>query len=87
MRSLRKQGFGRLVVDGRAVAFDETEPSALANATMLQVVVDRLKVGPDLLGRMTDSVETAYAEGGGTAFAIEVGDGPVKDAPVVHRFS
>ncbi|MEO2195330.1 MAG: excinuclease ABC subunit UvrA, partial [bacterium] len=87
MRSLRKQGFGRLVVDGRAVAFDEIEPSALANATMLQVVVDRLKVGPDLLGRMTDSVETAYAEGGGTAFAIEVGDGSVKDAPVVHRFS
>ena len=87
MRSLRKRGFGRLVVEGRAVAFDEIEPSALADATMLQVVVDRLKVGPDLLGRMTDSVEMAYAEGGGTAFAIEAGDGSVKGAPVVHRFS
>ena len=71
-RSLRKRGFGRLVVDGQAVGFDDIDPSALVDATTLQVVVDRLVVGPDLLGRMTDSVETAYVEGGGTAFAVEV---------------
>ena len=87
IRTLRKRGFGRLVVDDRAVGFDEVEPSALAAATTLQVVVDRLKIGPDLLGRMTDSVETAYAEGGGTAFAIEVGGDSAPHAPVVHRFS
>ncbi len=86
-RSLRKRGFGRLVVDGQAVGFDDIEPSALADAATLQVVVDRLVVGPDLLGRMTDSVETAYVEGGGTAFAVEVGNAGATEAPVVHRFS
>ncbi len=86
-RSLRKRGFGRLVVDGQAVGFDDIDPSALVDATTLQVVVDRLVVGPDLLGRMTDSVETAYVEGGGTAFAVEVSSAGATEAPVVHRFS
>ena len=61
-------------------------PARWRTAPSLQVVVDRLQVGPDLLGRVTDSVETAYLEGGGSAFAIEVGDCP-PDTPVVHRFS
>lgn len=86
-RSLRKRGFGRLVVDGQAVGFDDIDPSALVDVTTLQVVVDRLVVGPDLLGRMTDSVETAYVEGGGTAFAVEVSSAGATEAPVVHRFS
>jgi len=48
--------------------------------------VDRLKVGPDLLGRVTDSVETAYVEGGGSGFAMEVG-GESAASLKVHRFS
>ncbi|MDP7692556.1 MAG: hypothetical protein QGG89_12015, partial [Vicinamibacterales bacterium] len=90
--TLRRKGFGRLIVtdqdgrDGRAVNFDDVDPSALADCASLQVVVDRLKVGPDLLGRVTDSVETAYLEGGGSAFAMEVG-GESTEPPVVHRFS
>ena len=84
--SLRKNGFGRLIVEGRAVGFADVDPGALADRASLQVVVDRLQVGPDLLGRVTDSVETAYLEGGGSAFAIEAGDCP-PDTPVVHRFS
>ena len=69
---LRRRGFGRLVVDGQAVSFDDVDQAALEGATSLRVVVDRIKVGPDVLSRLTDSVETAYQEGGGTAFAIEV---------------
>ena len=69
---LRRRGFGRLVVDGRAVSFDDVDQAALEGATSLRVVVDRIKVGPDVLSRLTDSVETAYQEGGGTAFALEV---------------
>ena len=85
IRVLRKAGFGRVIIEGRAVGFDEVDLDALAECTSLQVVVDRLKVGPDLLGRVTDSIETAYREGGGSAFAMEVG--PVSAAPIVHRFS
>ena len=84
--ALRKKGFGRLIVDGRAVRLDDVDPGAPADRATLQVVVDRLQVGPDLLGRMTDSVETAYLEGGGAAFAMEVGDA-TPDTPIVHRFS
>ncbi len=84
--ALRKKGFGRVVVDDRAVRLDDVDPGALVDRAALQVVVDRLQVGPDLQGRMTDSVETAYLEGAGAAFAMEVGD-VTKDTPIVHRFS
>ena len=69
---LRRRGFGRLVVDGQAVSFDDLTPASLEGTSTLQVVVDRIAIGPDVLGRLTDSVETAYQEGGGSAFAIEV---------------
>ncbi len=83
--ALRRAGFGRVIIAGRAVGFDEVDLDALGECTSLQVVVDRLKVGPDLLGRVTDSIETAYREGGGSAFAMKVGR--VSAAPIVHRFS
>ncbi len=73
IEALRRKGFGRLLVDGRAaVSFDEVQPSLLSNRALLQVVVDRLKAGPDVLTRLTDSIETAYGEGGGAAFALEL---------------
>ena len=84
--ALRKKGFGRLIIGGRAVGFDDVDPGRLADRTSLQIVVDRLTVGPNLLGRVTDSVETAYLEGAGSAFAMEV-NGESSPAQVVHRFS
>ena len=44
IESLRRKGFGRLLVDGRAVAFDDVDPRALARPPMLQVVVDRVQI-------------------------------------------
>ncbi len=68
---LRRKGFGRLLVGGRAaVSFDDVEVALLKDQSVLQVVVDRLKVQPDMLTRLTDSIETAYGEGGGGAFAL-----------------
>jgi excinuclease ABC subunit A len=71
--ALRRKGFGRLLIDGRAVAFDDLDPAALAGRTILQVVVDRVQVsGSDEdRQRLTDSIETAYREGGGAAWAVE----------------
>ncbi len=45
------------------------------------MIVDRVKVDDDVRVRLTDSIETAYAEGGGAAFAVE------SDSGKVHRFS
>ena len=89
IRSLRKQGFRRVIVNGQAVGFDELDATALsgvAEASSLQVVVDRIKVAPDALGRVTESVETSYLEGGGSAFAVEL-PADSSGTPVVHRFS
>ncbi len=80
---LRRKGFGRLVLDGRAVSFDDVDPPALAGRDALQVVVDRIRTAPEAVPRLTEAVETAYLEGGGDAFAIEV-DGA---EPVRHAFS
>src|SRR5215471_5532426 len=91
--ALKRKGFGRLLVDGRALSVDEVNAAALADRQMLQVVVDRVQVGGDtteLRQRLTDSIETAYLEGGGAAWAVEVGDRPASSEPraaTVHEFS
>ncbi len=89
LAALRRKGFGRLFVDGQTVDLEEADPGTLRDRTSLQVIVDRLKIDGDLRGRLTDSIETAYVEGGGAAFAIELPASSRGDAtePVVHRFS
>ncbi|HSK10250.1 MAG TPA: hypothetical protein VK911_11800, partial [Vicinamibacterales bacterium] len=85
IQALRRRGFGRLLVDGRtAVSFDEVDPSLFEHAGALSIVVDRLKVRPDMLTRLTDSIETAYGEGGGAAFALELSE---EGEPTPHVFS
>src|SRR5207237_437882 len=73
IEALRRKGFGRLLVDvssGRAVAFDDIDPATLKDRSILQVVVDRVQLnGEDIRQRLTDSIETAYLEGGGAAWA------------------
>ena len=86
LAALRRKGFGRLQVDGRTVTLEEVDASTLGDRTTLQVIVDRVKVEGDTRARLTDSIETAYLEGGGAAFAIELPAAEGGDA-VVHRFS
>jgi excinuclease ABC subunit A len=94
--ALKRKGFGRLLIEGRAVSFDEVPPASLADRQILQVVVDRLQVGSategsgdELRKRLTDSIETAYLEGGGAAWAVEAGESraPSPEPRVVHEFS
>ena len=72
LAALRRKGFGRLFIDGAAVTLEDIDPATLRDRPILQVIVDRLKVEGDIRARLTDSIETAYAEGGGAAFAIEL---------------
>jgi excinuclease ABC subunit A len=83
LAALRRKGFGRLYVNGQAIPLDEVDAASLRDRPTLQVIVDRLKIEGDLRARLTDSIETAYQEGGGAAFAIQLAD----EGPVVHRFS
>jgi excinuclease ABC subunit A len=68
--TLRKRGYGRLLIDGQAVSFDEIDLASLKSRSSLEVVVDRLRIEGDLRSRLTDSIETSYREGGGAAFAV-----------------
>jgi len=68
--TLRRKGFGRLFVDGRTVNLEEADTAQLKDRSTLQVIVDRVKVDSEIRVRLTDSIETAYTEGGGAAFAI-----------------
>jgi excinuclease ABC subunit A len=70
LNTLRRRGYGRLLINGRAVAFEELDPASLRARGSLEVVVDRLRIEGDLRSRLTDSIETSYREGGGAAFAI-----------------
>ena len=80
---LRRKGFRRVMspVDGAAVPIDDLDLQTLAGQSILRVIVDRVKVSSDALGRITDSVETCYFEGAGSAFAIEA------DTGITHQFS
>src|SRR5687767_10128585 len=79
LENLRRKGFGRLLVNGQAVAFEEVDAAALKGMTLLRVVVDRVKVAADARTRITDSVETSYQEGGGAAWAIQLPDPSTRD--------
>ncbi len=88
IETMRRKGFGRLLVDGRAVAFDEVDLAALKDRSTLRVVVDRLQLnGDDLRQRLTDSIETAYLEGGGAAWAIQSPVESHAEPAVTHLFS
>ena len=85
--ALRRKGFGRLYLDGRAISLDDVDPASLKDRATLQVIVDRVKIEGNLRTRLTDSIETAYTEGGGAAFAIQVPvQGDEREAVTV-RFS
>jgi excinuclease UvrABC ATPase subunit len=71
------------LLNAQAVAFEDVDAAALKTMTVLRVVVDRVKVAADARTRITDSVETSYAEGGGAAWAIEL---PDAGSPVTHQF-
>jgi excinuclease ABC subunit A len=87
LAALRRKGFGRLYVDGRTLSLEEVDPAILKDRPMLQVIVDRVKVDGDLRARLTDSIETAYTEGGGAGFAIQLTEEPASGTNTVHRFS
>ena len=70
INALRRRGFGRLLIDGRASPLEEIDPASLRGRTALEVVVDRVRIEGDLRSRLTGSIETSYQEGGGAAFAV-----------------
>ncbi len=86
IETLGRRGFRRLLVDGRAVALEDVDLTSLAGRSTLEVIVDRVQVEDDVGARLSDSIETAYREGGGAAFAVELAAGEGGE-PTLHQFS
>jgi excinuclease ABC subunit A len=83
--SLRRKGFARLLIDGQAVAIDDIDPATLRSRSVLQVIVDRIQLnGEDLRQRLTDSIEMAYLEGGGAAWALRNSELGSRNLEFVH---
>jgi len=75
LEDLTRRGFSRVMVDGATRSLDEGIVLDKKRKHSIDVVVDRLVMGPDVVARLTDSVETALKTGGGRVFAqIEGGE-------------
>src|SRR5258706_9963096 len=72
VENLRAQGFVRVSVDGVIKHLDElmTEHVDVTFAKELLVVVDRLVVGEEARGRLSDALATAFREGDGDAVIL-----------------
>jgi excinuclease ABC subunit A len=79
-RDAARQGFVRVRVDGEMRSLDEEIELDKFKKHTIEIVVDRLVVGPGLKGRLTDSVETAL---GAAAGLVVVDEGGKRD----HLFS
>ena len=78
---LFRSGFTRVRVDGKVFDLD-TAPRLAKNVKhTVEVVVDRLKVRPDMQQRLAESFETALRHAAGRAIAVE------SDSGKEHLFS
>ncbi|MDX2375253.1 excinuclease ABC subunit UvrA [Microbacterium sp. LRZ72] len=76
-KELGAKGYSRAIVDGDLIQLAEPPVLKKSYKHDIAVVVDRLVAGPDILGRVTDSVETALGLAGGVVqvnFVDEEGD-------------
>ncbi|MAM56745.1 MAG: excinuclease ABC subunit A [Salinicola sp.] len=83
---LRAQGFVRAVIDGHTVELDDVPALDKKRKHDISVVVDRIKVRPDLQQRLAESFETALNLADGTAI-IHFMDGEQEDLAFSSRFA
>ncbi len=86
IQSLSRRGFRRLLVDGQTVGLEDVDLAALAGRAAIQVVVDRIQIDGEARARLADSIETAYREGGGAAFALQLASTD-PGSTTLHQFS
>ncbi|MDZ4675745.1 MAG: excinuclease ABC subunit UvrA, partial [Gemmatimonadota bacterium] len=71
VENLRALGFMRLVAGGQEIHLDSLpEGLDLSASGELLVILDRLVAAPDVCGRLTESLSTAFAEGEGVGLVL-----------------
>ncbi len=69
---LRAQGFVRVRVDGKVVDIDSVPKLSKTGKHTVEIVIDRVKVRPDIKQRLAESFETALRHADGRALAVEM---------------
>ncbi|HRN08813.1 MAG TPA: excinuclease ABC subunit UvrA, partial [Ottowia sp.] len=72
---MQAQGYVRFRVDGQVLAVEDLPQLKKAEKHDLDVVIDRLKVRPDMKARLADSFEAALRLADGRAIALEMDSG------------
>ncbi len=75
LEDIRKSGFVRVRVDKQLYELGETIPLEKNKKHDIEVVVDRLVIGPDLRTRLVDSLETALRLGQGSILLAPLNGG------------
>ena len=70
IEDVRKSGFVRVRVDGSLYEIGETIPMDKNKKHDVQVVVDRIVVGPEQRSRLVESIETAARLGAGSVIVV-----------------
>ena len=87
---LQKEGFSRVVIDGRFVDIaDAVDDKSLLGSTTIDLLIDRLAVSDtrDELSRLAESAETAFFEGSDKCVLLVYGaDGGVERLEFSKRF-
>jgi excinuclease ABC subunit A len=84
---LRAQGFVRARVDGEVVELDESPQLDLRRKHVIEAVVDRFKVRPDIQQRLAESFETALALSDGLARIADMDDPAAAETVFSARFA
>ena len=69
LADLLKRGFQRVKIDGELYEIEDAPTLDKKRKHTIEVVVDRVVVGPDIAGRLADSIETALNAADGLAIA------------------
>lgn len=72
---LQVQGFARVRVDGEVYALEDVPKLQKNSKHNIDVVIDRIKVRPDIQQRLAESFETALRHGNERALALEMDSG------------
>jgi excinuclease ABC subunit A len=75
IEELRAQGFVRLRIDGEVHEIDRLPKLEKNKKHTIEIVIDRLKVGPGIQQRLAESFETALRHAEGRAIAVEMDGG------------
>jgi excinuclease ABC subunit A len=81
LEDLRRAGFSRVRVDGQQYELGDKIPLEKNKKHDIEVIVDRLVIGPEMRTRLVDSLETAVKLGQGSVLLTPYEEG--KAAPVL----